>query len=94
MTPEELRTSLEALHTYVPFAVWLGMFRLKTKLEDAAFRTQYPRLHSKVLSLCRGENTSSVGGGKGMKSILLDLCSQMKRLVQEDTHFMANVENG
>ena len=28
-----------------------------------------------------------------MKSILLDLSSQMKRLVQEDTHFMANIKN-
>jgi (p)ppGpp synthase/HD superfamily hydrolase len=41
-TPEELRTSQEALHTYVPFTVWLGMFRIKTDLEDAAFCTQYP----------------------------------------------------
>ena len=28
-----------------------------------------------------------------MKSILLDLSSQMTRLVQEDTHFMANIKN-
>lgn len=92
-TPEESRTSQEALHIYAPFAAQLGMFRLKTELEDAAFRTLYPRSHSKVLSLCRGENTNSVSDGEGMKSILSDISNQMKRLVQEDTHFMANIDN-
>ncbi|KAL3779203.1 hypothetical protein ACHAW5_009911 [Stephanodiscus triporus] len=90
-TPEESRTSQEALHIYAPFAARLGMFRLKTELEDAAFRTLYPRSHTKVLGLCGGENTNSVG--EGMKSILSDISNQMKRLVQEDCSFMDNIEN-
>lgn len=92
-TPEESRTSQEALHIYAPFAARLGMFRLKTELEDAAFRTLCPRSHAKVLSLCRGENTNSVDDGEGMKSILSDISNQIKRLVQEDTLFMANIES-
>jgi ppGpp synthetase/RelA/SpoT-type nucleotidyltranferase len=92
-TSEESRTSQEALHIYAPFAARLGMFRLKTELEDAAFRTLCPRSHAKVLSLCRGENTNSVDDGEGMKSILSDISNQIKRLVQEDTHFMDNIES-
>lgn len=92
-TPEESRTSQEALHIYAPFAARLGMFRLKTELEDAAFRTLCPRSHAKVLSLCRGENTNSVDDGEEMKSILSDISNQIKRLVQEDTYFMDNIES-
>ena len=91
VTPEESRTSQEALHIYAPFAARLGMFRLKTELEDAAFRTLYPRSHAKVSGLCGGENTNSVG--EGMKSILSDISNQMKRLVQEDCSFMENINN-
>ena len=89
-TPEESRTSQEALHIYAPLAARLGMFRLKTELEDAAFRTLYPRSHAKVKALCGGENTNV---GEGMKSILSDISNQMKRLVQEDCSFMENIEN-
>ncbi|KAL3823532.1 hypothetical protein ACHAXA_007210 [Cyclostephanos tholiformis] len=90
-TPEESRMSQEALHIYAPFAARLGMFRLKTELEDAAFRILYPRSHAKVSGLCGGENTNSVG--EGMKSILSDISNQVKRLVQEDCSFMDNIEN-
>ncbi|KAL7533319.1 hypothetical protein ACHAXR_005168 [Thalassiosira sp. AJA248-18] len=90
-TPEESRASQEALHIYAPLAARLGMFRLKTELEDAAFRTLYPRSHAKVSALCGGENTNSVG--EGMKSILGDISNQIKRLVQEDCSFMDNIEN-
>ena len=64
------------------------MFRLKTELEDAAFRTLYPHSHSTVSSLC---DTAEVG--EGMKSVLSDISNQMKRLVQEDLYFMENIEN-
>mmetsp|Transcript_41042 Transcript_41042/g.74000 ORF Transcript_41042/g.74000 Transcript_41042/m.74000 type:complete len:888 (+) Transcript_41042:179-2842(+) len=91
VSPEESRASQEALHIYAPLAARLGMFRLKTELEDAAFRTLYPRSHAKVSALCGGENTNSVG--EGMKSVLDDISHQMKRLVQEDCEFMENIEN-
>eukprot|EP00578_Thalassiosira_sp_NH16_P024721 CAMPEP_0181095424 /NCGR_PEP_ID=MMETSP1071-20121207/10509_1 /TAXON_ID=35127 /ORGANISM="Thalassiosira sp., Strain NH16" /LENGTH=904 /DNA_ID=CAMNT_0023177799 /DNA_START=157 /DNA_END=2871 /DNA_ORIENTATION=- len=90
-TPQESRASQEALHIYAPLAARLGMFRLKTELEDAAFRTMYPRSHAKVSALCGGENTNSVG--EGMKSVLTDISNQMKRLVQEDCTFMNHIEN-
>ncbi|KAL7551402.1 hypothetical protein ACHAWF_014597 [Thalassiosira exigua] len=90
-TPEESRTSQEALHIYAPLAARLGMFRLKTELEDAAFRTRYPKSHAMVSALCGGENTNSVG--EGMKSVLGDVSHHMKRLVQEDCSFMENIEN-
>ena len=91
VSPEESRSSQEALHIYAPLAARLGMFRLKTELEDAAFRTLYPRSHAKVSALCGGENTNSVG--EGMKSVLGDISHQMKRLVQEDCSFMDNIEH-
>jgi len=90
-SPEESRASQEALHIYAPLAARLGMFRLKTELEDAAFRTQYPRSHAKIAALCGGANTNSVG--EGMRSVLDDISHQMKRLVQEDCSFMENIEN-
>lgn len=85
---EERRVGHEALHIYAPLAARLGMFRLKTELEDAAFRTLYPHSHSTVSSLC---DTAEVG--EGMKSVLSDISNQMKRLVQEDLYFMENIEN-
>ena len=90
-TLEESRASQEALHIYAPLAARLGMFRLKTELEDAAFRTMYPRSHAFVSALCGGENTNSVG--EGMKSVLNDITNQMKRVVQEDCFFMENIDN-
>jgi (p)ppGpp synthase/HD superfamily hydrolase len=89
-TMEESRASHEGLHIYAPLAARLGMFRLKTELEDAAFRTLYPRSHAYVSSLCGGENTNSVG--EGMKSVLSDITNQMKRVLQEDCSFMENIE--
>lgn len=91
VSPEESRASQEALHIYAPLAARLGMFCLKTELEDAAFRTSYPRSHAKVTALCGGENTNSVG--EGMRSVLDEISHQMKRLVQEDCSFMENIEN-
>lgn len=90
-TLEESRASQEALHIYAPLAARLGMFRLKTELEDAAFRTLYPHSHAFVSALCGGENTNSVG--EGMKSVLDDITNQMKRVVQEDCTFMGNIDN-
>jgi len=90
-TLEESRASQEALHIYAPLAARLGMFRLKTELEDAAFRTLYPRSHAFVSALCGGENTNSVG--EGMKSVLDDITNQMKRVVQEDCTLMENIDN-
>ncbi|KAL3800455.1 hypothetical protein HJC23_011692 [Cyclotella cryptica] len=87
-TMEESRAGHEALHIYAPLAARLGMFRLKTELEDAAFRTLYPLSHSMVSSLCDG-----AGVGEGMKSVLSDISNQMKRLVQEDLYFMEHIEN-
>lgn len=69
-------------------AARLGMFRLKTELEDAAFRTLYPRSHSMVSSLCDAADV-----GEGMKSVLSDISNQMKRLVQEDLYFMEHIQN-
>mmetsp|Transcript_3566 Transcript_3566/g.5420 ORF Transcript_3566/g.5420 Transcript_3566/m.5420 type:complete len:989 (+) Transcript_3566:180-3146(+) len=90
-TLEESRASQEALHIYAPLAARLGMFRLKTELEDAAFRILYPHSHAFVSALCGGENTDSVG--EGMKSVLDDITNQMKRVVQEDCTFMENIDN-
>ncbi len=79
VTPEGSRTVQETMHIYAPFAAWLRMFRLMTELKEISFHTLYPQLHPKVSGLCGGKNTNSVR--KGMKSILLEIFNQMKRLV-------------
>lgn len=90
-TLEETRASQEALHIYAPLAARLGMFRLKANLEDAAFRTLYPHSHARVSALCGGEKTNNVG--EGMRSVLSDTTSKMKRLLQEDCSFMEHIES-
>ena len=76
------------VQNHIHTAARLGMFRLKTELEDAAFRTLYPHSHSAVSSLCATPDV-----GEGMKSVLSDISNQMKRLVQEDTYFMEHIQN-
>uniref|UniRef100_A0A7R9W757 RelA/SpoT domain-containing protein n=2 Tax=Pseudictyota dubia TaxID=2749911 RepID=A0A7R9W757_9STRA len=50
-TKEEIAVGREALHIYAPLAHRLGMHKLKSELEGAAFRVLYRRQHRAVASL-------------------------------------------
>ena len=50
-TPEELLAGRDALYIYAPLAHQLGMHKLKSELEGAAFAVLYRRQHRAVHSL-------------------------------------------
>lgn len=113
-TEDEVRVGRQALHIYGPLAHRLGMYRLKSELECAAFRVLYRRQYEAVMALLyhrrdggkttrRGiplvakvTNLSTDDEGSvedGMKSVLADITSRVKRLLHEDDTLMEHVSN-
>lgn len=108
-TPEEVRVAREALHVYAPLAHRLGMHRLKSDLENVAFRTLYRRQYIRVMGLLTNvdddgnsrtifeapvmpnafSNSNSIGAG--MKSVLADITSNVKRILHEDSTLMPQI---
>ena len=58
-TLEEIRVGKEALHIFAPLAHRLGMYRLKSELEGAAFRVLYRRQHATVTNMLHNVHHNS-----------------------------------
>lgn len=95
LTLEAVRVSREAMHIYAQLASRLGMHRLKSELEDAAFQILYRRQYERVTSLSskayvknsalyqrRGLNV-----GESMKKVLDEVASEMTEMLENDIEF-------
>ncbi|KAL9184664.1 hypothetical protein ACHAXT_012634 [Thalassiosira profunda] len=84
LSTSTIATAKEAFRVYAPLAQRLGMQRLKTELENTAFRILYPRQYSVASSLYDIEE---------MKSIVLILSSRIEQLLRSDPIFHEQLED-
>ncbi len=81
-----LRTARDALRVYAPLAQRLGMQRLKSELENSAFRILYRRQHS-VASSLYGNDVDE------MKAIVPVLTSRIEQLLRSDPTFLDQIDD-
>ena len=67
LTKDEIREGKEALYVYAPLAHRLGMHRLKSELEAAAFELIYRRQHHAVWNLYLRDGWSGLSRGRFVK---------------------------
>jgi hypothetical protein len=80
-----IRTARDALRVYAPLAQRLGMQRLKSELENNAFRILYRRQYSVASSL--------YGDVDEMKAIVQVLTSRIEQLLRSDPIFIEQIED-
>ena len=76
----------DAFKVYAPLAQRLGMQRLKTELENSAFRVLYPRQFTMASSLYNGDINE-------MKTIVRVLSSRIEQLLKSDDVFLRQIED-
>jgi ppGpp synthetase/RelA/SpoT-type nucleotidyltranferase len=76
----------DAFKVYAPLAQRLGMQRLKTELENSAFRVLYPRQFNMASSLYSGDIDE-------MKTIVQVLSSRIEQLLKSDDVFLRQIED-
>jgi GTP pyrophosphokinase len=84
-TPQIVETAREALRVYAPLAQRLGLQRLKSRLEDRAFRILYQRQHRAVKALYREK-------GENMQVVSSYLEAQIASVLQENEELMDQLE--
>jgi len=85
LSTSTINTARDAIRIYAPLAQRLGMQRLKTELENTAFRILYPRQFSVASSL--------YGDIGEMKSIVQVLSSRIEQLLRNDPVFFDQIED-
>jgi ppGpp synthetase/RelA/SpoT-type nucleotidyltranferase len=85
-TPEMVQTAREAIRVYATLAQRLGMHRLKSAIEERAFRILYHRQYRAVMALYR-EN------GDAMYSVSTSLLSKITQTLHQDESLMAQLED-
>jgi len=86
MSPEVEYTSRQALAVFAPLAQRLGMNKLKSRIEDTAFRVLYKRDYQETLRLYRES-------GASIKGITRMLESQIWQIIQANHDVMDQVES-
>lgn len=81
-----MQTARDALRVYAPLAQRMGMQRLKSQIENTAFRILYPRQYD-VSSALHDKDLSE------MQTIIQVLSSRIEQLLVSDEVFIANVDN-
>ncbi len=81
-----LSTARDALRVYAPLAQRLGMQRLKSELENSAFRILYRRQHS-VASALYGNDVDE------MKAIVQVLTARIEQLLRSDPIFLEQIDD-
>jgi ppGpp synthetase/RelA/SpoT-type nucleotidyltranferase len=85
-TPEMVQTAREAVRVYATLAQRLGMHRLKSAIEERAFRILYKRQYRAVMSLYRKN-------GEAMYSVSTSLLSKITQTLHQDESLMAQLED-
>lgn len=106
LSMENNRVCREALHIYAPLASRLGMHRLKSELENAAFQILYPRQFAMVTSLLQQTRDSSARRfswnsrsswkpdiEESMEKILEQVQAEMTEILQNDVEFSEAVQD-
>ena len=86
LSTSTVNTARDAFRVYAPLAQRLGMQRLKTELENTAFRILYPRQYSVASSLYNGDIDD-------LKTIVQVLSSRMEQLLKSDQVFADQIED-
>ncbi|KAL7457618.1 hypothetical protein ACHAWC_009215 [Mediolabrus comicus] len=81
-----MRTARDALRVYAPLAQRLGMQRLKSELENTAFRILYPRQYSVASSLYNDDIDE-------MKAIIQVLSNRIEQLLRSDPVFLDQIDD-
>jgi GTP pyrophosphokinase len=81
-----MQTARDALRVYAPLAQRMGMQRLKSQIENTAFRILYPRQYD-VSSALHDRDL------KEMQTIIKLVSSRIEQLLMSDEVFMANIDN-
>ena len=81
-----MRTARDALRVYAPLAQRLGMQRLKSELENNAFKILYHRQYSVASSLL-GDDVDE------MKAIVQVLTSRIEQLLRSDQIFIDQIDD-
>lgn len=81
-----IQTARDALRVYAPLAQRLGMQRLKSELENTAFRILYRRQYSVASSLYNGDIEE-------MKAIVNVLTTRIEQLLKSDAVFTEQVDD-
>ena len=82
-TPELVHAAREALTVYAPLAQRLGMQRLKTKIEDSAFRLLYKRQYNAVSGLYQHSGQAMKGISRHLEHQISDLLHQNDALMEQ-----------
>lgn len=106
LSMENNRVCREALHIYAPLASRLGMHRLKSELENAAFQILYPRQFAMVTSLLQQTRDSSARRfswnsrsswqpdiEESMEKILEQVQAELTEILQNDVEFSEAVQD-
>jgi (p)ppGpp synthase/HD superfamily hydrolase len=81
-----MQTARDALKVYAPLAQRMGMQRLKSQIENTAFRILYPRQYD-VSSALHERDLAE------MNTIIQVLASRIEELLKSDEIFMANIDS-
>ena len=81
-----MQTARDALRVYAPLAQRMGMQRLKSQIENTAFKILYPRQYD-VSSALHDRDFAE------MQAIIQVLSSRIQHLLMSDEVFMANIDN-
>ena len=86
LSKSTISVARDAFKVYAPLAQRLGMQRLKSELENTAFRILYPRQFDVASSLYRGDIEE-------MKSIIGVLSSRIEQLLRTEPMFISQIED-
>ena len=85
---EYVKGAREAMHLFSPLAKRLGMHRIKTELDEAAFRAVYPKQNKLVM-----EMLDEADLGEGLSQVLEEVQKGVKKILFEDDVFISEISS-